>query len=373
MSKEKGNYIFHKLDKYIGIPIVFIVGMFKIKKKIPDIIQRIAILNLGSIGDNVLMSASVSDIRKAYPTSEITVFTGTTNFEIVKLIPGINEVIKLKIDKPFESGSEIRKKGAFDVLIDFGPWPRINSIYSVMIKAKFKIGFYSEKQYRHYIYDRAVLHSRNQHELLNYRALISPIVKNPDALLDIKVIPSEKVDRMIAGNERIGIVHAWPGGYKSYMKEWDNRRWAELIAFIQKDFDIIFLTGAPADAANSGQLYRLIQEKNIARVNDIAGKLNLADTVYLISKARFVFSVNTGIAHVAAALDVPQICLHGPTNVGRWRPYSDRSVSVIPSKGTFGYLHFGNEYHLSKENCMENIDVETVENEYKKLSNLIDG
>ncbi|WDF48323.1 hypothetical protein PQ459_07540 [Chryseobacterium sp. KACC 21268] len=45
---EKGNHIFNKLDRYIGIPVLFILGFFKRKTVLPNIIKRIAILNLGS-------------------------------------------------------------------------------------------------------------------------------------------------------------------------------------------------------------------------------------------------------------------------------------------------------------------------------------
>lgn len=366
MSKEKGNRLYHYLDRYIGIPIVFLLGIFKRKNNLPTRIDRIAIVSIVSIGDNVLMSASISDIRKTFPNVEITVFTGSTNYELVKLIDGIDKIVKLELSSLLRSHKLIKQVGQVDVLLDFGSWTRLSSIFSWIVKAEYKIGFYSDHQHRHYIYNQSVNHSKNKHELDNYRDLTHSIVRETVSKPQINIVSSEKVEKMIS--RKNCVVHAWPGGYKSYMKEWDNHNWVDLIENIHNDFDLIFLTGAPGDSKKSNELYHLINKRNIKNVKNIAGELKLSETVFLISKSQMVFSVNTGIAHVAAALDIPQICLHGPTNVNRWKPYSEKSIPVTPNKGNFGYLHFGNEYHLAKENCMDNITVESVVNEYNKIS-----
>jgi heptosyltransferase I len=372
-KKEKGNRLFHKIDKYLGIPIVFVLGLFHRKKSQPKEINSIAILNIGSIGDNVIMSSSILDLRKAYPRAKISVFTGSTNYGIVKLLPGVDEVTKLLVGNPLMTVSEIsNQKEIYDLLIDFGPWPRANSIYSFFFKAKYKIGFNSEKQYRHYIYDLPVIHSRQKHEIDNYRALITSVVSPPFSRPQIIIHQSAKVDKIIANGNIYCIIHPWPGGFKSYMKEWKNDNWTKLIEEISKLFKTIFLTGAPSDVKKSMELHRLIKSKGITNVQNMAGELTISETIYFISKSSFIFTVNTGIAHIAAALDTPQICLHGPTNIDRWGPYSHHCLSLSPSSGTYGYLHFGNEYHLSKENCMDNIGPDMVIDaffNYKKITN----
>ena len=141
MSKEKGNKLYHHLDRYVGIPIVFLLGLIKKKNTKPQHINKIAILNLGSIGDNVLMSATISDIHEAYPDSSIHIFTGSSNYEIVKLIPNIDNITKLPISNPFQTKKIIDTQDKFDLLIDYGPWPRINAIYSFLFSSKYTIGF----------------------------------------------------------------------------------------------------------------------------------------------------------------------------------------------------------------------------------------
>ncbi len=358
---EKGNYLFHKLDRYIGIPLVFLLGFLKIKKKQPDTIKRIAILNLGSIGDNVLMSASISDIRSEYPQSQIIVFTGGTNFEIVKLIPGVDEVVKLIITDPLSSISEIRKRGLFDVLLDFGPWPRINAIYASLFKAKYKVGFKTKNQYRHYIYDNTVEHSDEKHEIDNHRNLIKSLYnrKNHHPQLIVKEYDFSRFN--IDRNQKIAILHPWSGGLKKLDKQWSNENWKNLYNGIYTMFDKVIITGAPSDLQDTIDLEQEIKKDNrFPEIVNMAGKLTLSETIYLINISSFIFCVDTGIAHIAAALDKPQICLQGPAKSLRWKPYSDRAIVVNPSTGTYGYISLGFEKNPDNSNCMDNIKVEDV-------------
>jgi ADP-heptose:LPS heptosyltransferase len=351
----------------MGIPIVFVLGLFKGKKKRPANINKLAILNTGSIGDNVLMSASINDLKVKFPNAELTVFTGATNFQLVNQIDKVGKVLMLPIINPFRSIKMVREFGSFDVLIDFGPWPRINSIYSFFIPAKFKIGFRSKNQFRHYVYDSCIEHSDQKHEIENYRSLISQLVSEPLSLPFIKNAGTVKSNELIKELGNYCLVHPWPGGYKSYMKEWDMKRWVELINLIHADFDKIIITGAPADFEKTDDLLKLLKNSKANNVVGLAGKTDLRETIDLIANSSVIFSVNTGIAHIAASFDIPQICLHGPTNPKRWRPYSSKTVSITPSAGKFGYLNFGFEYHLAEGNCMNEISVNAVYNAYKSL------
>jgi len=128
---EKGNRKLHFFDRYFGIPLVYFLGLLRKKnKKIPEQLNKIAIINLVSIGDNVLMSGIVRDILSQYPNAQLTVFTGATNYYLVKLIKGVSAVIKLPITNPLRSVQILRGAGKFDIVIDFVSWPRLNAIYT---------------------------------------------------------------------------------------------------------------------------------------------------------------------------------------------------------------------------------------------------
>jgi heptosyltransferase-1 len=63
--------------------------------------------------------------------------------------------------------------------------------------------------------------------------------------------------------------------------------------------------------------------------------LTLVDCAAMLAGARAVVGVDTGLLHLAAALDVPTVGLFGATPRWRYAPYwSPRSISL----GSFGEM-----------------------------------
>ena len=64
------------------------------------------------------------------------------------------------------------RQDQFDLLVDFGPRPRLNAILTALARARFTAGFRTARQARHFAHDLAVEHQRWDHELENHRRLI---------------------------------------------------------------------------------------------------------------------------------------------------------------------------------------------------------
>lgn len=352
---EKGNANLHFFDRFLGIPIIAFLSLFKFSRRtIPKDFRpkRIALLNISSIGDTVLMSAIIQDLKIAYHDAEIEVFCGATNQAVFGMIPIISSVKKLPVTNVFESIKEIRNSGSFDLLIDFGPWPRLNAIFSFWFKAKYSVGFNSIGQYRHFGYDMPVAHSDQKHELDNFRHLLSPLSinssSNPTLQLPAKANPIE--------GDRYILFHPWPGGFKSYMKEWPKENWLSLAKRLANSGYKLYVTGAKADVEATEELVAQCS----GLLTSLAGKYNLEQTALIVKDAALLVTVNTGIMHIGAALGVKMVALHGPTSVLRWGPATDNAVNICPENSQCGYLHFGYEYDRSTINCMELISVEQV-------------
>ncbi len=371
---EKGNKFFHKLDRWVGIPVVLLLGLLRKKKsEFPDDIKTIAILNTSSIGDSILMTGCLHDLVTKYSDVKIILFSGASNYAVAKMIkiPKI-DVRKLEVGNPYKAIKRLNTIERVDILFDFAPpWARINAIFSFFVPASFKIGFKSEGQYRHYVYDKVVEHSSNKHELENYRILISDFISSDHQPPSIHLEYTSNVNELVRSFNKYCIIHPWPGGVNSFMKEWSIENWCSLIKKIYNDFDTIIITGGNTDREKNLGLIQVASRflEDSSKIVNGAGVYTLNETAMLIKKAKVIFSVNTGIAHLAASFNVKQICLHGPTNVKRWGPYSNKTISVVPEKGVFGYLNFGFEYHLAKGNCMDNISVDTVYNCYLQAMN----
>ena len=363
---ERGSKTLHYLDRYLGIPILRFLGLFVSKKKIlPKRIRRIAVFRTAAIGDTVLLSGILQDLKIHYPSSEIVLFVGPSNFSVAPLIPSIDKYIKLPIKNIFKSFILIRKEGLFDVCIDSGQWPRLDALLAFMVKANYCIGFKSENQFKHYIFNESILHLNTNHEISNFRNLVKPlgIIENKRPSLNYKY--SDNVNKLIEQtNEKYIIFHPWAGGMKSTIKEWPRENWISLCkTLLELGFDI-FITGSMKDFLPSE---KIIAGTNSSRVRNMAGKLSLEDTVALVSKATLLISVNTGIMHIGSAIDIPVIDLNGPTNSLRWGPLNTKSIPIdSPGQGC-GFINLGFEYKNNPENCMTLITVSMVLDAINKI------
>jgi len=302
-----------------------------------------------AIGDTILLAGIVSDLRDHFPEKKLVLFTGGSNHEVALLFKGLDEVVRLPTHNPLEAVRMLREK-RLDVLVDFGPWPRINALYSLLSGARFTLGFRTSGQYRHYGYDRFVEHSAKLHEIENHGNLMRALG------VDSKSLPCIDVDvPLVSGVQpkTYIVFHAWSSGYKSHLREWPEEYWVELAArvVVSLGFDIV-LTGAPCDLARTQELRLKIGPRSKGNVVSLAGKLSLSETARVLRDAVAVVSVNTGIMHLAAAVGSAVVAINGPTSALRWGPLGDRAVSVNTDLPGCGYLNLGFEYENQREDCM---------------------
>ncbi len=346
---ERGSPLARYLDLSLGVPSIFFLQLFK-KRGTLGGINKIAILQTAAIGDTVLMSAAVTNLRNSYKDAVIDVFCGTSNADAVRLIDGIDNVIVIPVKHPCRSIKAIREKGEYDIWFDFGPWPRINAIYSFFSLSRFTVGFNTKGQYRHFLYDKTVLHS-SIHEIDNQLHLIGFLVNNP--VRELSIISPE-----ISTDNKLIVFHPFPGGSKLHLKKWPDSRWNKLAEFLLNKGCHIKVTGGQENNLEAKQMFQDISSRPEFEI--VAGVLSLKDTVKLLKTARLVISVDTGVMHLASALGVDLISLHGPTAPERWGPLNKNSTALIGEIDCSPCLGLGFESKCKENRCMKNISVEQV-------------
>lgn len=360
---ERGNAKLKFFDRYLGIPLVYGLGLFKKKSHyvVPDEVRKAAFLHTAAIGDTVISSAMVQDFKRAFPNSHITFFTGSSNHETACLIPGIDVVSKLSVKSPLEAVKQIKNAGSFEVWFDCGPWPRLNAIYTFFADAAVKIGFQTDKQYRHYVYDRAVRHSSHVHEIENYRNLLHAFgIKDCGSLPFLRTDGSRRIPGRIA-------IHMFPGGSRSYLKEWPDDRWSDLISMLVAKGNTVFLTGTAVNRERAVAIQERVKDRE--RVTVVAGMQKLLEVMGLLRSSQLVISVDTGIMHIASALGCNLISLHGPTSPRRWGPLNADAIPLHANIACSPCLSLGFESGCNDPKCMQAISVDDVYSHVERLLN----
>lgn len=106
-------------------------------------------------------------------------------------------------------------------------------------------------------------------------------------------------------------------------KHWPERYWRELAELLSAQGWAIRLPWGNAD--------ELARAERIAAGLEgvsVLAKLNLAGVAAELAGARACVAVDTGLGHLAAALDVPTISLYGPTNPGYTGAYGRGQIHL---------------------------------------------
>jgi len=370
--------MFKLIDKYIGIPVVFVLGIINKlfpKRRYPETYERILIIKTSALGDTVILLPVLKAIRKRYPQAKISMIATARNMDVLKNDPNIDSLLLLDIKKlgnPFYLLGNIFKirKLKPDLAIDFDQWLRFSALLSYFSGAKRRIGFRTKGQSKHCLFTDSVGHKRDQHEIECFVDLVKPLgamveARKPEIFCSPQGLSEaeEKIsDLGINADELMIGIH--PGcGKKSWRKAWPAGHYIELIKRIKKDFSAqIILTGAKDES----DLCRTISENFTEGVHDLADRISFDGLICLIKKFKLLVLANNGVMHLAASMDVPLIALHGPPDPRRWGPLSEKAT-VIKSDMDCSPCHYlGFEYKCRGNKCMESIAVDRVFQEVKK-------
>lgn len=354
--KLRGNPLLRRLDRRAGIPLLMALGLVRRRRPRPprEAMRRLGILKSAAIGDTLLLSGVLADLRAQLPAAHIVLFTGNDNAGVVPLLgPVVDEHVVIAVNRPAEAIRAIRAR-RLDTLLDFGSWPRMDALLAASAGC-FCAGFRTPGEHRHFAYDATVLHDGLVHETVHYRRLAE--VLGVSAVTEPRItVPAE---RPADAPARYVVFHPWAGGYRAERREWPAAHWRELARWCAGEGFHVLVSGGPAEAAATESLVAAFRETG-AGAESLAGRRTLPQLAHLLAHADAVVSVNTGVMHLAALVGAPTIGLHGPTAAARWGPVGPRTRAVVSPCPGAGYLDLGFEYDRHAHDCMAELPVERV-------------
>ena len=360
---QRGSRTNRILDHYLGIPLLNLAASFHRRRSRPASPEHIGVLCSPALGDTLLFSAVLLDLRAHYPAARITHFCTKQNLAAAEILAGADQRVLIDLTRPAAAIRALRSQ-PLDLLVDFTAWQRLTAFFSLLSGAKFTAGFHSPGQRRSRGYDLAVLHRRDQHEVENFRdllrALAVPVAHEPAVAL-----PTPAVEPL-RGEQDLIALHPWASGHRSQLREWPESGWLALAPLLARPGTLVVVTGAPADLPRMQPFTAKLEQSGLRAIAFVSpdGFVSLAQ---VLRRARLLVSVNTGVMHLAALLGTPTLSLNGPTADHRWGPRGARVASVSPPDGSGGYLHLGFEFDGQPEDVMQRITVQQAAEAAAKL------
>jgi heptosyltransferase-2 len=156
------------------------------------------------------------------------------------------------------------------------------------------------------------------------------------------------------------VVAFCPGAEYGPAKRWPAHHFAALADHLDRAGASIWLIGSPKDVAIGAAIR---SGARTPRLVDLCGRTALDEAVDLLSLATLVVSNDSGLMHVAAALDRPLIALYGSSSPGYTPPLSpDASVVRL---GLECSPCFERECPLGHLRCLNDITPERIRAEIR--------
>lgn len=109
-------------------------------------------------------------------------------------------------------------------------------------------------------------------------------------------------------------------------KRWPTKHFANLADLLQTSGYQVWIMGSAKDADISAKI--LDEAKLKVNLHDLCGKTSLVDVIDLLAAAKVVVSNDSGLMHVACAVNVPVVAIYGSSSPGFTPPLSDKAQII---------------------------------------------
>ncbi|MBF0299685.1 MAG: glycosyltransferase family 9 protein [Oligoflexia bacterium] len=204
-----------------------------------------------------------------------------------------------------------------------------------LIKARTRIGHVSSDFFRGYLLTKEVSYIK-KHRAEEYLNLLSTSPTsssiNPNIHINIYANPYIYTNKLIINYDEYFLINATS---EAPSRRMPILKWVELISkFINRTF---IFTGLKKDYNYIEELIGNLEIANGNRYINLAGKTNLIELMSIVSKAKFVISNDSGVAHLSAMLCRPLLVFFGAGDSNSTSPkiYSehiDKNFKIIIEK-----------------------------------------
>ncbi len=293
-----------------------------------DEIQRILVIKFGGMGDILLSTPVLPNLKIYFKSARIDYLTLIRNRDILMDNEYIDRVLTYdsSIDKSFDLLRHIRNK-KYNLVIDLFCNPR-TALLTFLSGAKYRVGYnFRGRRYAYNIRKEgrgAEVHNVD-FNLDALRFADIPVV-HKHLNLSVNIVHKEFADKFITDtniSSEILFGIAVTGGWES--KRYKIPDYIALMKKILSKFDVKFVLiwGTEKEKKQCEEIKSALQGKAVL-VPDCAIRYLAA----IIKKCVLVIGNDSGPLHVSGAVEVPVLGIFGPTNPKLQGPYGERNITV---------------------------------------------
>ena len=329
-------------------------------------VRRLLVVRLRSIGDTVLATPSLYALRRFLPDAQIDVLLESWVAPVLEGLDSIDNIITVERGSTASRARVVARLRAarYDVAYNLHG----GTTATILMRAagiKHRVG-YSSYQLRRLLNHAAPPSSElwamtSTHSVEQQLALLGwtgvPVTDRPLTRLAV----TEKARLSVAlrlreagldDSSRLALVHP-AAAFET--KQWATANFARVAEYLSaRGFDCVAIA-APSERAVVSTLVENAATR-VVTFTDLA----LPEVTALAARSSLFVGNDSGIAHIAAAVETPSVVIFGSSNVAHWRPWTDAPSEVVreelPCQPCHGY--FCAEFDAPE--CIRRIPVERV-------------
>jgi len=302
-------------------------------------VKKVLIIKTSSLGDVIHTLPALTDAQSIYNDIQFDWVVEENFAEIPAWHPAVKQVIPVAIRRwrkhlfqffyntPIRAQWQLFKQQLqqqhYDYIIDAQGLLKSASLCYLARGERYGLDKNSAREsWVHYFYNQPQSVDRNQHAVERVRQLFAQSLGYQLDTLPLDYGLNNSLSSPEAQTDKsIVFLHGttWPS------KHWPEIYWSELaLKLVQYGYKIILPWGNDSEYQRALKIQKYCKHVNIV----ILDKMTLNELTQIIIQADAIVAVDTGLAHLAAALDKPTIALYGPTSAGLTGTYGKNQIHL---------------------------------------------
>ena len=347
--------------------------------------NKIIILCLSAIGNTILFTPTLRVLRKRFPKSRIDMLVREKIFgEVLKGSDFVDNIYIVKGKKGILNKIKLflkLRKNKYDISINAFPSNKLGfNIAAFFVGAKtrithsYKVG---KLKTLSFLQNKKIKVNPKIHDVeqnFNFLQLFSIDIKKEKKQLIFHIL---KQDKKFADNFfkkykiKKPVIALQPGAsILAPYREWPKKNFIKLADMLIENLNatVLIFEGPDEPGLASFIISKINNKKNVFPV-----KTDLKKAATIIEKCNLLISTDSGLGHVAAAMNTKAIALFGPANPARTRPYGKQHKVIMKNVGCnpcIKYPFYSTSSH-TKCKTLECLKAITPEDVLKEAKNMI--
>lgn len=299
---------------------------------------KILIIGASWVGDMVMAQTLLIFLKKKHPESQIDVMAPPWSKDVLLRMPEVDNHLdlplkhgELKIPLRYKIGKKLREDKYTNAYI------LPNSLKSALIpffaKIKIRTGWKGESRYL-LLNDIKILDKKSLNLMIDRFVALGldknkhpkkqdlPKLISPPKLISNKTHKSETLKKLNYKKTNKKIISLCPGAAFGPAKQWPAKYHASVAnEMIKKGWEI-WILGAGKDVEIINEINSLTNNKCISFCN----KGSLANAIDLLAMSDLVITNDSGLMHIACAVNTPVVAIYGSTSPDFTPPLSDNNI-----------------------------------------------